>query len=98
MKENYFSKRFEEIEIGIAPIRTHAVSRFMQAQRNQYALKHLFTIHSAMGDTKVAMHLTGTMFELWDKTQIIEALTKTKIDKNIIFAGDKMKQSIPSSN
>ena len=32
-KEYYFSKGFEEIEVGIAPIRTHAVSRFMQAQQ-----------------------------------------------------------------
>ena len=92
-KEYYLSKGFEEIEVGIAPIRTHAVSRFMQAQRKQYALKHRVTstIHSAMGDTlnKVAMQLTGTMFELWDKAQIIVALTRTKLGKNIIFVGDK---------
>ena len=44
-----------------------------------------------MGDTlnKVAMQLTGTMFELWDKAQIIVALTRTKLGKNIIFVGDK---------
>ena len=28
-KEYYFSKGFEEIEVGIAPKRTHAVSIFM---------------------------------------------------------------------
>ena len=31
-KEYYFSKGFEEIEVRLATIRTHAFSRFMQAQ------------------------------------------------------------------
>ena len=58
-KEYYFSKGFEEIEVVFSPIRTHTVSRFMQAQQKQYALKDRVTStnHSAMGDTlnKVSM-------------------------------------------
>ena len=92
-KEFHFSKGFEEIEVGIAPIRTHGVCRLMQAQRKQYALKYRVKskIHSAMGDTlnKVAMQFIGTMFELWDKAQIIVALTRIKLGKNIFFVGDK---------
>ena len=44
-----------------------------------------------MGDTlnKVAMQLTGSMYELWDKAQVIVALTRTKLGKNIIFVGSK---------
>ena len=55
----YVAKGFEEAEVGIAPMRTHSVSRFLHAQRKQ----------NAMGDTlnKVAMQVTGTMYELWDK-------------------------------
>ena len=65
----------------------------MQAQQKQYALKQgaTSTIHSAIGDTlnKVAIQLTCTMFELWDKAQIIVAVTRIKLGKNIIFVGDK---------
>ena len=64
----------------------------MQAQRKQHALKHRITstIHSAMGDilNEAAMKLTGTMFELCDKAQIIVALTRTKHGKKIIFVCD----------
>ena len=44
-----------------------------------------------MGDTlsKVTIHITDSMFELWDKAQIIVALTRTKIGKNTILVGDK---------
>ena len=44
-----------------------------------------------MGDTlsKVVMQNTNTMFELWDKAQIIVALTRTKVGRNIILVGDK---------
>ena len=38
---------------------------------------------------KVAMQLTGSMYELWDKAQVIVALTQTKLGKNIIFVGNK---------
>ena len=44
-----------------------------------------------MGDTlhKVAMKVTDLMFELWDKGQIVVALTRTKFGKNIILVGQK---------
>ena len=92
-KEDLLAMGFVEIEVGIAPMRTQAINRYLQAQRKQYALKHRVTstMHATMGDTlnKVAMQLTGAMFELWDKGQIIVAMTRTKLGKNVIFVGDK---------
>ena len=92
-KEDLLTMGFVEIDVGIAPTCTQAINRFLQAQRKQYALKHRVTstMHAAMGDTlnKVAMQLTGSMFELWDKGQIIVAMTRTKLGKNVIFVGDK---------
>ena len=91
-KDDYLAMGFYEVQVGIAPIRTQAISRYLQAQRKQYALKHRVTstIHASMGDTlnKVAMQITDAMFELWDKAQIIVALTRTKLGRNVIFVGD----------
>ena len=43
-----------------------------------------------MGETlnKIAIQITESMFELWDKAQVIVALTRTKIGKNVIIVGD----------
>jgi hypothetical protein len=91
-KDDYLAMGFYEVQVGIAPIRTQAISRYLQGQRKQYALKHRVTstIHASMGDTlnKVAMQITDAMFELWDKAQIIVALTRTKLGRNVIFVGD----------
>ena len=80
------------MKVGIAPIRTHKISVYIQAQRKQYALKHRVTstIHAAMGDTlkKVAIQIAGSNYELWDKAQIIVALTRTKRGSDIIFVGN----------
>ena len=85
-KDEYIEMGFYEVDIGLAPIRTQSTNRFQQAQRSQYGLKHRVTstIHASMGDTlsKVAIQITDAMFELWDKAQIIVALTRTKISKN----------------
>ena len=92
-KDDYIAKGFHEVEVGMAPIRTQAINKYQQAQRKQYAIRQRVTstIHAAMVDTltKVAIQVTDRMFELWDKAQIIVALTRTKIGKNIIFVGNK---------
>ena len=84
---------FYEVDVGLAPVRTQAISRYKQAQRSQYGLKHRITstIHASMGDTlsKVAMQITNSKFELWDKAQLIVSVTRTKIGKNLIFVRDK---------
>ena len=76
---DYLAMIFYEAKVGIAPIRTQAISRYLKSQRKQYAIKHCVTstIHASMGDTlnKVAMQITDAMFKLWDKAQIIVALT-----------------------
>ena len=43
-----------------------------------------------MGETlnKIAIQITESMFELWNKAQVIVALTRTKIGKNVIIVGD----------
>ena len=40
-----------------------------------------------MGDTlsKITIQITDAMFELWDNTQIIVVLTRTKVRKNMIL-------------
>ena len=92
-KEEYIEMGFYEVDVGLAPTRTQAISRYKQAQRTQYGLKHRITstIHASMGDTlsKVAMQITDAMFELWDKAQLIVAFTRTKVGKNLILIGDK---------
>ena len=92
-KEEYFASGFSEVEIGLAPNRTQSVNRYKQAQRTQYGLRHRVTstIHAAMGDTlsKVAIQITDSMFELWDKAQVIVFLTRTKVGKNVILVRNK---------
>ena len=92
-KDEYISKGFYPVKVGIAPIRTQNISNHIQAQRKQYALRHRVTatIHAAMGDTlkKVAIQITGGNFELWDKAQIIVGMSRTKLGKDVIFVGDK---------
>ena len=89
---DYSEMVFYEVKVGIATICTQAISRYLQAQRKQYALKHRVTstIHSSMGDSlnKFSMQKTDAMFELWDKAEIIVALTRTKLGKNVILVGD----------
>ena len=93
LKEEHIEKGFYEVEVSIAPIRTHLINQYKQVQRKQHALRHRFTstIHVAMGDTlnKVAMQTADEIFELWDKAQIIVALTRAKVGKNVILVGNK---------
>ena len=91
-KNDYIRMGFYEVKVGLASFRTIAINRHQQAQRKQYALRHRVTstIHAAMGEAlnKIAIQITESMFELWDKAQVIVALTRTKIGKNVIIVGD----------
>ena len=64
-KNDYLEMGFYEVKIGIVPIRTQAISRYLQAQWKQYALRDCvtYTIHASMGETlnKVAMQITYAM-------------------------------------
>ena len=44
-----------------------------------------------MGDTlsKVAMQIVGVGFDLWDKGQVVVALSRTRLGKDVIFVGNK---------
>ena len=50
---DYLKMGFYEVKVGIAPIRTQAISCYLQAQRKQYTIKHCVTstINALMGDT-----------------------------------------------
>ena len=94
-KDVYLEKGFKEVKVGIAPSRTQAIGRNVQAQREQYGLKHRVTatIHAAMGDTlnsaAIEISQDNSSFKLWDKAQAIVALSRTKLGKHLIFVGDK---------
>ena len=90
-KEIYLNQGFKEVTIGIAPERIHNIGRNLQAQRKQYGLKHRVTstIHVAMGDTlsrvPIEISRNDSSFKLWDCTQAIVTLSRTKLGKNLIF-------------
>ena len=79
----------------LVPQRIIYCGRYVQCYRIQYCVKPRYTstIHAAMGETlnRVAMqvNLNTRDFKLWDKAQVIVALSRTKLGKNIIFVGDK---------
>eukprot|EP00957_Ditylum_brightwellii_P161880 12324887-Ditylum_brightwellii.AAC.1 len=91
----FCDKGFVEISVGLAPICKQYMRGDIQAERRQYGLKHQVTstIHAAMGDTlnRVAMKIMrdDNNFRLWDKAQVIVALTRTKLACSLIFVGDK---------
>ena len=66
----------------------------MLSQRKQYGLKHhvTFIVHETMGDTlhKIATEISteGNDFRLWDKSQSIVMLSRTRVGSNIIFVGN----------
>ena len=93
-KQQYLNEGWKEEKIGTAPEKVHKVSGWLQAQRKQYGLKHRVTstIHASMGDTliKVAIEISDMgVYKLWDKAQVIVALSRTRIGKNTIFVGNK---------
>jgi hypothetical protein len=94
-KQHYLDLGFVEQKVGLAPERTQFLSGDLQAQRRQYGLKHRVTstIHAAMGDTltKVAIEISkdDPSFQLWDKAQVVVALSRTKYARNLIFVGSK---------
>ena len=93
-KDDFISKGYYKVKVGIAPIRTQKISNYVLATRKQYALKHRVTstIHASMGDTlkKISIQIAGGNYDLWDKAQIIVALTRTKRGRDIFFVGNKV--------
>ena len=79
----------------MAPERTQYLTGNNQGKRKQYGLKHhvTSTIHADMGDTLPSMateiSLCNSNFNMWDKGQMIEVLSRTKYAKDTIFVGDK---------
>lgn len=93
-KANYISEGWTQVKIGTSPEKVYKVSQHVQAQRRQYGLKHRVTstIHASMGDTliKVAIEISNMgVYKLWDKAQVIVALSRTRVGKNTIFVGPK---------
>ncbi len=94
-KESFVRDGFKEVKVGLAPDNVQCLGYVIQAKRKQYGLKHRVTstIHASMGDTltRVAIQIQrdNSRFKLWDKAQVIVALSRTKLGKNTIFVGDK---------
>ena len=74
-------------------MRTQKINKYMQDQRKQYGLKHCFTatVHAAISDTlkKVTLQKFDIILELWDKAQVLVALTREKKGGDLIFVGNK---------
>ena len=79
---------WKEVLLGTAPEKTISAGYRIQTQRRQYGLKHrvFSTVHASMGNTenKVATEISDTIstFKLWDKSQVIVVISRTKVGKN----------------
>lgn len=89
--DDYIADGWKVTKVGTAPERTRAVGNHMQAQRRQYGLKHhvTATIHASMGDTLTKVALELNKGDLWDKAQVIIALSRTRLGRNTIIVGEK---------
>eukprot|EP00957_Ditylum_brightwellii_P132784 10125156-Ditylum_brightwellii.AAC.1 len=91
LKQHYLDCGFVEHSVGLAPEWMQSVGYNLQVQQRQYGLKHhdTSTIYAAMGDTlsRVAIEISrdNASFQLWDKAQMVVALSRTKFAKNLIF-------------
>eukprot|EP00957_Ditylum_brightwellii_P099459 7576286-Ditylum_brightwellii.AAC.1 len=80
-----------EHSVGLTPEQVQSVGYNLQAQQRHYGLKHHSTsmIHATMCDTlsRVAIEISrdNTSFQLWDKAQVVVALSGTKFAKSLIF-------------
>ena len=94
-KQSYLDESFNEVQLGIAPQHTHALSNNLQGRRKQYGLKHYVssTIHGSMGDTLQFMATQISTKEsnlsFWDNGHLVVILSRTKYAKNSIFVGPK---------
>ena len=89
------SKKWKEVEVGIANEYEIAVPGSLKAQRKQYGLKHHFTstVHTCQGDTlhRIATEVSygNSLYKLWDCGQVVVILSRTNFAKDVIFVGDK---------
>ena len=67
----------------------------MQRQRKQYGIQHNFsgTMHYSMSDTlpsvSTLLSIADNNYYMWGKVQVLVILARTKLDKDIIFFGNK---------
>ena len=93
--QEYIDDGWYETYVSTAPERPIIAGNRVQGLRRQYGLKHRVTstIHASMGDTlsKVAIQISldESSYKLWDKAQVIVAISRTKVGANTIFVGDK---------
>ena len=94
-EEYYISNLgFKKVTVTVAPERI-CYCNDIKSMRKQYGLRHYVTgtLHSAMGDThhKMALSISDVQkeYSLWDRGQLIVAISRTRIMKNTIFVGNK---------
>ena len=89
------SNKYSEVFVSMLEVRIISYGRFMQCFREQLPIKprHTSTIHAAQGETlsRVALKvdLESSKFNLWDKAQVIVALSRTNYARDLIFVGEK---------
>ena len=94
--ENYYISTlgFKKVTITVAP-ENICFKDDVKCMRKQYGLRHYVTgtIHSAMGDTynKMAISISDIQkqYSIWDRGQLIVAISRTRLMENTIFVGNK---------
>ena len=94
-RQTMVSNKYSEVFVSMLEVRIISYGRFMQCFREQLPIKprHTSTIHAAQGETlsRVALKvdLESSKFNLWDKAQVIVALSRTNYARDLIFVGEK---------
>ena len=94
-KQSYLDVGYVEQQVGIAHEQTQLLNNNLQTLRKQYGSKHCITstIHATMGDTlnRVAIEMSkdDPSSKLWDRVQVVVALSRTQFAKYLIFVGRK---------
>ena len=87
---DYINEGYVKTMIGTPREITHNISGHNQARRKQYGLKHHFTstIHAGMGETLNSVAVEISKDGLWEKAQVVVAISRTRVGKNTIFVGN----------
>ena len=92
-ESDFLNAGFHKRQIGAAPERSKYIGLGILAKRRQYGLRHRLaaTIHAAMGQDLPAVItcVTGdSMYDLFQREQVVVLLSRTHYAKDIIFVGD----------
>ena len=92
-ESDFLDAGFHKRQIGTAPERSKYIGLGILAKRRQFGLRHRLaaTIHAGMGQDLPALItcVTGnSMYDLFQREQVVVLLSRTHYAKDIIFVGD----------